>query len=175
MISCPDRKGLVARITDFIYRHNGNILHADHHIDEEAGLFLMRVEWDLSDFTVDRGEIRSAFALLARELGLNWELRFSDEIPKSAIFVSRHDHCLYDLLLRHGEGEFRADLSLVISNHPDLRAVTESFGIEYLVFPITREIKVAQEARILGELAKRDIEFIVLARYMQPLRYGRAR
>jgi len=165
----PDRKGLVAGISDFIYRHNGSILHADEHLDPEAKLFLMRVEWDLSDFALPREEIGPAFEPLARELGLDWQLRFSDEIPKTAIFVTRLDHCLYDLLLRHRAGELRADFPLVISNHPDLRPVAESFGIDYLFFPITKESKVAQEARILEELEQRKIEFIILARYMQIL------
>ncbi len=169
LISCPDRKGLVARISDFIFRNHGNILHADQHIDEETGLFLMRVEWALQDFGLTRDTIHSAFAPLARELGLTWELRFSDQIPKAAIFVSKYDHCLYDLLLRHRAGELRTDFRLVISNHPDLRPVAEYFGIDYLLFPITKENKAAQEASILEEMARRQIELIVLARYMQIL------
>lgn len=169
LISSPDRKGLVARISDFIYRNNGNILHADHHIDEEAGLFLMRVEWDLNGFSLTSAEIRGAFNPLARELSLNWDLFFSDQIPQSAIFVSKYDHCLYDLLLRHRAGELKAEFSLVVSNHPDLRPIAESFGIDYLVFPITKESKVEQEAGIREELSRRKIELIVLARYMQIL------
>ncbi len=172
LISCPDRKGLVARLSDFIYRNNGNILHADQHIDEETGLFLMRVEWALKDFALPRERIRSAFAPLARELGLEWDLRFSDQAPKAALFVSKYEHCLYDLLLRHRAGELRGDFLLVISNHPDLRPVAEDFGIDYLVFPITKENKADQEARILEELARRQIGFVVLARYMQVLTEG---
>ena len=169
LISCPDRKGLVARISDFVYRHNGNILHADNHFDEEAGLFLMRVEWDLKDFALSRDQICSAFQPLARELNLDWELRFSDQIPKSAIFVSKYEHCLYDLLLRHRAGELRADFTLVISNHSDLRPIADSFGIEFLAFSISKENKPAQEARIIEALKKREIDLIVLARYMQIL------
>ncbi len=171
-MSSPDRKGLVAKISEFIYRNDGNILHADHHIDEEAGLFLMRVEWDLNGFSLPRDEIHVAFNPLARELGLNWNLFFSDQIPKSAIFVSKYEHCLYDLLLRHRAGELRANFSLVISNHPDLRSIAESFGIEYMVFPITKERKFEQEVRIRNELNKREIELIILARYMQILTKG---
>ena len=172
LMSSPDRKGLVAKISEFIYRNDGNILHADHHIDEEAGLFLMRVEWDLNGFSLPRDEIHVAFNPLARELGLNWNLFFSDQIPKSAIFVSKYEHCLYDLLLRHRAGELRANFSLVISNHPDLRSIAESFGIEYMVFPITKERKFEQEVRIRNELNKREIELIILARYMQILTKG---
>src|SRR3990172_3779747 len=172
LISCPDRKGLVARISDFVYRNNGNILHADEHIDEEAGLFLMRVEWDLQDFRVPRDQIYAAFEPLARELELDWQLRFSDHAPKAAVLVSKYDHCLYDLLFRHRAGELKADFSVVLSNHPDLRPLVEDFGIEYLVFPVTKENKPAQEARILDELALRQVELIVLARYMQILTEG---
>ncbi len=172
LISSPDRKGLVARISDFVFRHNGNILHADHHIDDEANLFLMRVEWDLSDFALPRDQIASAFEPVARELGLNWQLNFSDWHPRSAIFVSKHDHCLYDLLFRHQAGELKADFCVVISNHPDLRPPAEYFGVEYLVFPITKENKREQEARILQELTQRHVELIVLARYMQILTEG---
>ncbi len=169
LISCPDQKGLVARLTDFVFRNNGNILHSDEHIDEEAGLFLMRIEWDLKDFAFQRGQIRGAFEPLARELSLDWELRFSDEDRRGSIFVSKFDHCLYDLLFRHRAGELRADFSLVVSNHPDLRGLVEYFGIDYQVFPVTPETKPAQEAAILAELERRQIEFIVLARYMQIL------
>jgi formyltetrahydrofolate deformylase len=169
LISCPDKKGLVARITDFVYQHNGNILHSDEHIDEEASLFLMRVEWDLKDFNVPRDGIRKVLDPLARELGLDWELRFSDQARRCAVFVSKYDHCLYDLLFRHRAGELKADLSLVISNHPDLRQLAEYFGIDYQVFPICQETKAAQENLILEELAHRQVDFIVLARYMQIL------
>jgi len=169
LISCPDQKGLVARIADFVYRRNGNILHSDEHIDEEAGLFLMRIEWSLEGFALPRPEIRPAFEPLAQELKLHWELRFSDEVPKSAILVSKYDHCLYDILFRHRAGELQADFRVIISNHPDLRHLAEYFGIEYLVFPITKENKPAQEALMIEELRRREIEFIVLARYMQIL------
>jgi formyltetrahydrofolate deformylase len=163
---------LVAGISEFIYRHKGNIRHADQHIDAEAGLFLMRVEWDLENFALSRDRIASAFEPLARELGLQWELRFSDQALRTAIFVSKLDHCLYDLLLRHRTGELRTCLSVIVSNHPDCRPIAESFGIEYRVFPVRPENKPEQEDRILEELAKRKIELIVLARYMQVLSVG---
>lgn len=172
LTSCLDRKGLVARISDFVFRHNGNILHSDQHIDTEAGLFLMRVEWGLADFTLNRDEVCGAFEPLARELDLHWELRFSDHVPKTAIFVSKHDHCLYDLLLRHRSGELRADFALVISNHPDCRTIAETFGVEYIVLPMTKQNKLLQEGRMVEELARRQVEFIVLARYMQILTEG---
>ena len=172
LISCPDRKGLVARISDFVYRHNGNILHADEHSDAEAGLFLMRVEWELGGFVLPKDQIARAFEPLARELDLRWELRFSDQVPKTAILASKQDHCLYDLLLRHSAGELRAELAAVISNHPACRPIAEYFGVPYLFLPITKEDKLEQEARILEELERRKVELIVLARYMQVLSDG---
>ena len=169
LISAPDQRGLVARITDFVFRHNGNILHSDEHIDEVAGLFLMRVEWVLEGFALSRQEIRPSFEPLARELRLAWELRFSDELPKTAIMVSKFDHCLYDILYRHRTGELRADIRVIISNHPDLRPLAEHAGIDFRVFPVKPETKAAQEEAVLQELGARGIEFIILARYMQIL------
>lgn len=129
----------------------------------------MRVEWNLDGFTLGREGIGKAFEPLAREFGFDWTLQFSDQVPKTAIFVSKYDHCLYDLLLRHKAGELRADFSLVISNHPDCQAIADDFGIEYLVYPISKENKLQQESRILAELGRRNIKFVVLARYMQVL------
>ena len=169
LISAPDQRGLVARITDFVFRHNGNILHSDEHIDEVAGLFLMRVEWVLEGFALARQEIRPSFEPLARELRLAWELRFSDDLPKTAIMVSKFDHCLYDILYRHRTGELRADIRVIISNHPDLRPLAEQAGIDFRVFPVKPETKAAQEEAVLQELGARGIEFIILARYMQIL------
>lgn len=169
LITAPDRKGLVARISDFIYRNNGNILHADHHIDGEAGLFLMRVEWDLAGFAIAPADIPAAFAPLTRELNLTSSLQFSQPIPRTALFVSKYDHCFYDVLLRERAGEFRARTCVAISNHQDCRPIAESFGVEYLHFPITPENKATQESRIVSALQARGIGLIVLARYMQIL------
>lgn len=169
LISAPDQRGLVARITDFVFRRNGNILHSDEHIDEQAGLFLMRIEWDLANFQLARQEIRAAFEPLARELRLAWELRFSDELPRTAILVSKYDHCLYDILYRQRSGELRADIRVIISNHSDLRPLAEYGGIDFRVFPVAPETQAAQEEAILRELRSRRIDFIVLARYMQIL------
>ncbi len=172
LISCPDRKGLVALISDFVYRNNGNILHADEHSDAEAGVFLMRVEWELGGFDLPKERIAGAFEPLARQLDLRWELRFSDQVPKTAVLASKQDHCLYDLLLRHRAGELRAELAAVISNHPTCQPIAEYFGVPYLFFPVTQENKIEQEARILEELERRNVELIVLARYMQVLTDG---
>ena len=169
LLSCRDRKGIVAEISQFIYANNGNIVHADQHTDPDQKVFFMRIEWELADFRIPRNELTNEFAPLAEKFEMNWELRFSDHIPRMAIFVSRHDHCLYDLLIRHRAGEFQAKIPLIISNHPDLRSVGESFGIKYLVYPITPDTKLAQEAKEIEQLQSHQIELIVLARYMQIL------
>jgi len=169
LIRCKDRKGLVHRISDFVFRHEGNILHADQHIDFETGLFLSRVEWDLDGFALPAGEIARAFAPLADAFEMSWELRRSDTPVRMAIFVSRFDHCLADLLYRHALGELRADVVAIVSNHPDLRPLAERSGIPYHEFPITQGNKGEQEERELQLLDSLGIDLVVLARYMQVL------
>ncbi len=166
-VSGPDQRGLVARIANFIFENNGNIVHSDHHIDAETGLFLTRVEWELEGFRISRPEIAASFAPLAEGMKMTWELHFSDERQRVAIFVSKYDHCLYDLLLRHASGELRCQVALVVSNHPDLRPVAEHFRVPYHVFPITAATKQEQEARELALLQQHGVELIVLARYLQ--------
>lgn len=169
LLSCPDQKGLVASVSDFLYRNDGNIIHADQHTDAEEGIFLQRVEWQLQGFKVPRDDIAEAFRPLAQRFGMTWSLHFSDFTPRIAIFVSTLAHCMYDLLARLRMGEFRADVPLVISNHPDLRPVAAGFGSEYHHFEITPETKAEQEAAILETLEVKEIDLIVLARYMQVL------
>ncbi len=166
-VSGPDQRGLVARIAAFIFEHNGNIVHSDHHIDTESRLFLTRVEWELEGFRIPKQEIGPRFAPLAASLQMNWELHFSEERERIAIFVSKYDHCLYDLLLRNASGELRGEVALVVSNHPDLRALAGQFGVPYHVFPITRETKREQEAKELALLEEQGVNLIVLARYLQ--------
>jgi formyltetrahydrofolate deformylase len=169
LISCPDQKGLVARIAQFIYENDGNIVHSDHHTDLESGLFLMRVEWELNGFRIGREQIAAVFSRLATALRMTWELHFSDQPQRLALMVSRQSHCLYDLLWRHSAGELPAELALVISNHPDLAPVVERFGIPYVHVPVTAENKLQQEHHELELLAKHKVDSIVLARYMQVL------
>lgn len=169
LLSCRDQKGLVAATSDFLYRNNGNIIHADQHTDQEKGIFLQRIEWELTDFALPRQEIASAFRPIAERFGMSWSLHFSDYVPRVAVFVSRLPHCLYDLLARWRMGEFRAEFSLVISNHPDLRAIAEGFGVEYQTFEVTPATRTALEERMLRMLLDRRIDLVVLARYMQIL------
>ncbi len=169
LVSCPDQKGLVAQISEFLFQNNGNIIHADNHIDAETGLFLMRVEWELDGFRIPREEIAARFAPLAERLKMQWRIHFSDVAQQIAVMVSKYSHCLYDLLLRSASGELPGNISLVISNHADLQSVPERFGIPFHVFPIHPENKREQEQKELALLEKNRIDLVVLARYMQVL------
>ncbi|MGB8787280.1 MAG: formyltetrahydrofolate deformylase [Candidatus Acidiferrales bacterium] len=169
LVSCPDQKGLNAAIADFIFRNNGNILHADEHQDEELGLFLMRVEWDLSDFAIEMREFSRHFAPIADKFKMDWRVALSSYRPRVALFVSRYDHCLVDLLYRHRSGELACDIPLIISNHPDVQALADFYRIPLHVIEITSENKPAAEKKELDLLAPNQIDLIVLARYMQVL------
>jgi formyltetrahydrofolate deformylase len=169
LISCPDRRGLIAAVTDFIYRNNGNIEHADQHVDKDKGIFFMRIEWSLEGFNIKREEIYGEFKNIADYYKMDWKLYFSDEKPKLAIFVSKKLHCLYDLLYRYKEGQLNAQIPLIISNHPDAESLAEAFGIEFMEFRITKENKSEQEKKEIEVLKDRGIEVVILARYMQIL------
>ncbi|MEX0730397.1 MAG: formyltetrahydrofolate deformylase [Aquisalimonadaceae bacterium] len=170
LIHCADQRGLIAAVTDFISRHQGNILDLDQHVDASRGVFFMRVEWDLTHFEIPREAIGERFELtIAGVFGMRWRLHFSDEIPRMAIFCSRLSHCLYDLLARCNFGEWRVEVPLIISNHEDLRPVAESFGVPFHVLPVTPQTKSEAEARQRELLQTHDVDFVVLARYMQIL------
>ncbi len=169
LVSCPDQRGLVAKIANFIYANGGNIIHADQHTDFEAGLFLTRIEWQLEGFNLPRDLIGPAFNAIAQPLQANWQLHFSDAVPRIAIWVSRQDHCLFDLIWRQRAQEFAAEIPLIISNHPDLGAIAEQFGIDYHHIPISKENKTEQEAKQLALLQQYQIDLVVLAKYMQVL------
>ena len=169
LISCPDRKGLVAGIADFLYRHNANILHADQHQDSELGLFLMRVEWDLHDFDLEIGQFEQHFAPIAQEFQMQWRLAQSTARPRVAIFVSRYDHCLVDLLYRHQSGELHCDIPLIIGNHDDTKWIADSYGIPFQHIPVHKDSKEEAEKTQLALLRHHHIDLIVLARYMQVL------
>ena len=169
LISCPDQRGLVAKIANFIYANGGNIIHADQHTDFAAGLFLTRIEWQLDEFNLPRDLIAPAFNAIAQPLQAKWELHFSDTVRRIAIWVSRQDHCLFDLIWRQRAKEFTAEIPLIISNHLDLKVVAEQFGIEYYHVPITKENKQEQESKQLELLQQYKIDLVVLAKYMQIL------
>ena len=167
LISSPDRRGLVAAITDFIFRRNGNILHLDQHVDTEHNIFFMRVQWDLSQFEISQDKIAPAFAPLAEQYQMDWRVHFSDERQRMAIFVSKEDHCLYDMLSRWQSGEWQVDIPLIISNHSTLEHVAQKFDIPFHLFSISKDNKADQERAQLDLLKAHQIDLVVLARYMQ--------
>lgn len=169
LVSCPDRRGVVAALAQLLYGHGANILDADQHTDQAAGQFFQRIHFDLGELHTDRVALEHGIAEVGERLSLSYRLSYSSKTRKVAIFVSKYDHCLYDLVLRHRAGEFPCELSLIVSNHPDLESVAKQFGIPFHVFPITPETKDAQEAAELELLRKHDVDLVVLARYMQIL------
>jgi len=166
LVSCPDQRGLVAKIANFIYSNGGNIIHADQHTDLAAGLFLTRIEWQLDSFYLPREVIAPAFSAIAQPLQAQWQLHFSDTVPRIALWVSRQDHCLFDLIWRQRAHEFSGEIPLIVSNHPNLQAVAEQFGIDYYYLPI-QDNKQEQEAKQLELLREYNIDLVVLAKYMQ--------
>jgi formyltetrahydrofolate deformylase len=169
LVSCRDRTGLVAALSEFVFRNEGNIVDADQHAETETGLFFMRLVWDLSAFKLDRDQTRAALAEVARRFDLAYELTFSDQRPRLAVFASKAPHCLYDLLLAHQLGELRGDLVTVVSNHEDLRSIAGHFGVPFAYLPVARDDKAAAEAAQQALLADLRVDLVVLARYMQIL------
>jgi formyltetrahydrofolate deformylase len=167
LFSCPDRRGLVAKVANFIYSNGGNIVHADHHTDFNAGLFLTRIEWDVEGFNLPRELIAPAFGAIAQPLDGTYQIRFSDTIPRLAIWVSRQNHCLLDLIWRQQAGEFSAEIPLIISNHPDLEPIAKQFRIDYHCLSITQDNKQEQQQRQLELLKEYQIDLVILAKYMQ--------
>ncbi|XFA72863.1 formyltetrahydrofolate deformylase [Thermosynechococcaceae cyanobacterium Okahandja] len=175
-ISCPDQRGLVAKLAQFVYRYNGNIIHADHHTDAVAGIFLSRLEWELEGFGIPREQIGTAFInyaqkekLFASWQGVRWQLRASDVPYRLAIWVSRQDHCLWDLILRQRAGDLPAEIPLIISNHEQQRSIAEQFGIDFHYIPVTPATKAQAEAKQLQLLKDYAIDLVILAKYMQVL------
>jgi formyltetrahydrofolate deformylase len=169
LITCPDAKGIVAAIADFLYQHNANILHADQHQDAENSLFLMRVEWDLKDFSLDEASFARAFEVIAKTYKMTWELKLSADKPRMAIMVSQYDHCLSDLLHRYKNNELQCDIPLIISNHLNAQKLAEFYGIPFFHIPVEKDKKKEAEAEQFALFDEYQVDFIVLARYMQIL------
>jgi formyltetrahydrofolate deformylase len=169
LVSCPDQKGLVAAISDFVFRHNGNILHADEHADEASNLFLMRVEFDPTGFDINLSDFATHFAPIAQKFQMNWRLAHSELRPRMAILVSKYDHCLVDLLYRQKSGELACDIPLIISNHPDNKPIADFYRVPYFTVPVPKDNKSEAEQKIRSLLREHRPDFIVLARYMQIL------
>lgn len=173
LINCPDQKGIVVVVTEFIHKNNGNILYLDEHVDHEHSEFFMRLQWDLTDFVIPKDKIGDYFqTLIGERYDMKWDLHFGDYVPRMAVFVSHLPHCLYDILSRQQSGEWKVEIPVIISNHEKLRYIADQFGIDYHVLPINKGNKEEQEAKQLELLEKYNIDFIVLARYMQVVSDG---
>lgn len=167
LIDCPDQRGIVAAVADFLCRHQANILHADQHQDAERDLFLMRVEWDLDGFTLDLDEFPRRFAAVADRFNMRWKLERSDKPLRVALFCSQHLHCLVDLLYRHHSGELPCEIPLIVANHDDGRRWAEFYNIPFHLIPVESGKKPAAEKKQLALLEEHKIDLVVLARYMQ--------
>ena len=169
LVDCPDAKGLVASISRFLFEHGANILDAAEHRDNEQRRFFMRVEFDLDGFDVAHGAFVPAFKPLVDRFGIEYRVEYAADRPRTAVFVSRYEHCLVDLLYRHRTGELRCDIPLIVSNHEDARALASFHGIPFHYVPVAAANKAASEATALTLLEQHGIELIILARYMQVL------
>ena len=169
LLRCRVHKGLDAAIADFIYWHGGDILHFEHYQAGEERFYLGRVEWDLTGFEFDLKDFPQWFAPIAEEFSIDWRITTSNYRPRVAIFVSKYDHCLVDLLYRQRTGELACEIPLIISNHPDAQRHADFYGIPYHVIPVTKENKPEAERRQINLLRENSIELVILARYMQVL------
>lgn len=169
LIQTEDRKGLLAKISDFFYTRGFNILRCQQYTDLHENKYYMRIKLDLAGLAITRSELEKNFSELAGKLELNWSIQYSDQVPRMAVMVSKTSHCLYDLLVHHQENELFCDIPLIISNHPDLEHVADKFRIPYYCCPVKKDEKAEQEAQVLELLRKNHIDLVVLARYMQIL------
>jgi formyltetrahydrofolate deformylase len=168
-VHCADRKGIIAGLSDFVFRHGGNILDLDQHTDPDGGRFFMRLVWSMERFAHDADGVRLALDVYARSFGLTWELGFDDRRDRVAVFCSKEPHCLYDLLLRQRLGELAGDVVLVLSNHEDARPAADYFGVPFVVTPVDKDDKMKAETRQQELLKEYEVDLVVLARYMQIL------
>lgn len=169
LIQCPDQKGIIAKISNFVFTYEGNIIKSDQYsTDPDGGIFFMRIEFCFDPERLPPRNLESAFAALAQSLGATWELHYASRKVRMAIAVSKYDHCLLDLLYRVRIGELPVAIPCVVSNHEDLRTVVESYGIPFHHLPVTQDTKSEQESAIL-DLIKDESDLLVLARYMQIL------
>jgi formyltetrahydrofolate deformylase len=168
LIHCPDQTGIISSVTSFIHKTGGNIIYLDQHVDMEAGVFFMRLEGEFADKEKTEVAIEARFEKeLAGPYSMEWSVHFGDERPKMAVFVSKYSHCLYDLLIRFSTGELKAEIPLIISNHADLKSIADQFNIPFYHIPVSRENKGEAEEKQLELLKRHNVDFIVLARYMQ--------
>ena len=166
---CPDQPGLVYQLTSWISSHGGNIKHSDHHTDQDAELFLSRIEWSINSFPINKLEIFEGFQQIANNINANFTINYSDEIPNVAIFVSKQNHCLIDLLWRVRNGELKMKVPLIISNHPDLEGLAKDFNAQFIYYDSINNQRSEIERQVLNKLKFFDIKFAILAKYMQIL------
>lgn len=167
LISCPDQPGIVASVSRFLYEHGANIITSDQHTTDPAGgIFFMRVEFELPDLEAKESQLKDDFARIAQDYAMDWRLSLAKRIKRVAIFVSKEDHCLVELLWQWRAGDFIADIAMVVSNHEQLRDISEQWGIPFYHIPVTKETKAEAEAAQL-QLMDGKIDLVVLARYMQ--------
>jgi len=169
LVSCPDGRGIVAALAQTLYGHGCNILDADQHTDAAAGMFFQRIRFDMEGMHTDRVTLERGIHDVAQRFQMSWQLRYAEQRKQVAIFVSKYDHCLVDLLWRWQSGELGCDIALILSNHPDLEPTAKQFGVPFHLFPVTKATKAEVEAEELALLQQHDIDLIVLARYMQIL------
>lgn len=170
LIHCPDRQGILATVTEFLNKNNGNIIYLDQYVDRIEKIFYMRVEWELDGFAIPADKVKEYFdTLIASKLEMEYSIHFSKRIPRMAIFVSKMSHCLFDILSRYTAGEWDVEIPVIISNHKDLEPVAQRFDIEFQYIPVNNENKAEMEAKEVELLKQYKVDFIVLARYMQVL------
>ncbi len=169
LVSCPDRRGIVAALAQLLYGHGANILDCDQHSDPVANQFFQRLRFDASELHTDLHSLRHAIGEVAERFSMSWRLRVPEQRHRMAIFVSKYDHCLFDLLWRHRARELPCEIALIISNHPKLAPVAEQFGVPFHHIPVSKATKAAAEAQAIELLEAAEVDLVVLARYMQIL------
>jgi formyltetrahydrofolate deformylase len=169
LVSCPDRRGIVAALAQVLYGHGANILDSDQHTDPVAAQFFQRIRFDLSELQTDRGTLERAIAEVGQRFAMQYRLLYSQRPKRVALFVSKYDHCLYDLLLRKRSGELGCEIPLILSNHQELGGVAREFGVEFAVIAKNAENRTQAEAEEQRLLERHGVDLVVLARYMQVL------
>lgn len=170
LMHCPDQKGIVARVTKFLSENNGNIVYLEQHVDQQEKEFFMRIEWDMELFSIPQEKVADHFdTLIAKHYGMTWNIYFSNQVPRMALFVSKMSHCLFDILARYQAGEWNVHIPFIISNHPEMQPVAKQFGMEFHLFPVDAKNKREVEEKEIQLLKSTNINFVVLARYMQVL------
>jgi formyltetrahydrofolate deformylase len=170
VMHCPDKPGIVTNVTKFIHENNGNVINLEQHVDRENERFFMRIEWELQGFTIPKDKIAEYFeTLIAQKYQMNWRFYFSDYKPRMALFVSKQMHCAYDILSRYHAGEWNVEIPLIIGNHEEVKTLARQMKIDFHLIKITKENKEEQEAKQKELLTNYNIDFLVLAKYMQVL------